>query len=664
MKRLVTRCAGACFAVFALAGSADPVQVQRIEQGQLLFENVAAPDSMRAEALKPYAQVRSAAFAGFLPDGGMAILTRFAETAQIHRVDAPGADRRQLTFFDEPILTAVPNPSPQRPQVAFLKDRGGNELYQLHLLDLASGAVQRLTEEPARVLTPVWSRDGTALAYASTRRNGRDTDVWLWSERGQHRNLTQKAGNWEPVQFSPDGKQLLVAHMVSINRVTLSVLDLNTQAMRKVAVAGGVGGSGRTYPARFTGDGRAIVYASNVGGEFAVLRRVGLRGGPSTRWAGGLEADVDELASSPDYRQLAVVYNDRGSSVLRLLDARSGKVLGEQKVDTGVLQGVAFSLDGRQLGFSVSTTQMPGDAFSIDIASATQTRWTVSETGGLDPNAWQPAQLIEYPSFDRVRGKVRMIPAYRYQPPGPGPHPVVIDIHGGPEAQRRPGFDAWAQYLVREMGVAVIQPNVRGSSGYGRSWLDSDNGKRRMDSVRDIGRLLDWIDTQADLDRNRVAVYGGSYGGFMVLASLVEYGQRLSAGICVVGISHFKTFLKNTSPYRVDLRRVEYGDERDPRMAAFMERIAPLNNARKITKPLFVIHGANDPRVPASEAEQILGAVRANGQDAWFLLARDEGHGFRKKTNRDAAQRAMAAFWDRFLLANGKAPQSAPAGGF
>lgn len=245
----------------------------------------------------------------------------------------------------------------------------------------------------------------------------------------------------------------------------------------------------------------------------------------------------------------------------------------------------------------------------------------------------------------------REIPAWLYVPEGEGPFPVVIDIHGGPEAQARPGFNAWTQFLVREMGIAVVVPNVRGSSGYGRTWLDADNGRLRMDSVRDIGALLDWIGADARFDAGRVVAYGGSYGGFMVLASMVEYSDRLAGGVAIVAISHFRTFLENTSRYRVDLRRVEYGDEREAGMRAFMERIAPLNNAERIGKPLFVIHGANDPRVPATEAEQILSAVRANGTEAWYLLARDEGHGFRKQSNREAMQRAVAGFFERHLSA-------------
>ncbi len=244
--------------------------------------------------------------------------------------------------------------------------------------------------------------------------------------------------------------------------------------------------------------------------------------------------------------------------------------------------------------------------------------------------------------------------AFVYKPTKPGPHPVVIDIHGGPESQYRPGWSAFTQYLVNELGYVVVAPNVRGSSGYGRAFLALDDGKLREDSVRDIGSLLVWIGLQPDMSRDRVAVMGGSYGGYMALASLITYGDRIAGGIDLVGISNFVTFLTNTSAYRRDLRRAEYGDERNPDMRAFLQRISPLSNARSLRRPLLIVQGMNDPRVPASESEQMLNALRANGANAWYLAAKDEGHGFRKKSNRDAYLNAAALFLQK--LASGQAP--------
>ncbi|MFW5660770.1 MAG: alpha/beta hydrolase family protein [Oceanicaulis sp.] len=271
-------------------------------------------------------------------------------------------------------------------------------------------------------------------------------------------------------------------------------------------------------------------------------------------------------------------------------------------------------------------------------------RWTQSEVGGLDASSFVEPELITYESFDGLE-----IPGFYYRAEGEGPRPVIIDIHGGPESQERPGFNTSIQYWVNELGVSVITPNVRGSSGYGKDYVAMDNGFNREDSVRDIGALLDWVAGQPELDSERVVVYGGSYGGYMVLASMTHYSDRLAGGINIVGISNFVTFLENTNGYRRDLRRAEYGDERDPEMRAHLEAISPANQAERITAPLFIIQGANDPRVPASEAEQILAAVRAEGGDPWYLLALDEGHGFAKKSNRDFQRQAETMFLTEVL---------------
>jgi dipeptidyl aminopeptidase/acylaminoacyl peptidase len=278
--------------------------------------------------------------------------------------------------------------------------------------------------------------------------------------------------------------------------------------------------------------------------------------------------------------------------------------------------------------------------FVYDFGKRTLSRWTESEVGGLDTARFPLPELVSFASFDGLE-----VPAWVYRPAGAGPHPVIVNIHGGPEAQSQPVFNSLFSYWTNELGAAVVSPNVRGSSGYGKTYLQLDNGKLREDSVKDIGALLDWIAAQPDLDQERVIVYGGSYGGYMVLASLVHYDDRLLGGVSVVGISNFVTFLENTESYRRDLRRVEYGDERDPEMRAFLEAISPLNNAEQITSPLFVAQGFNDPRVPYTESEQIVREVRGNGVEVWYLLAMDEGHGFAKKPNRDYFQAATSMFF-------------------
>ena len=316
---------------------------------------------------------------------------------------------------------------------------------------------------------------------------------------------------------------------------------------------------------------------------------------------------------------------------------------------TGTADHLAFSPDGRRLGMTLNTPRTPSDAFVLELGEkpldhGALVRWTFSEVGGLDTGAFVEPELIRYESFDGLS-----VPAWVYRPAGEGPFPVVVSIHGGPESQSRPTFSNTYQMWLDKLGVAVVVPNVRGSNGYGKTYLGLDNGFRREDSVRDIGALLDWIAGQEDLDASRVAVFGGSYGGYMVLASAVHYSDRLKAAVNIVGISSFVTFLENTQGYRRDLRRAEYGDERDPEMRAHLQKISPLNNVAKIRVPMLVVQGQNDPRVPVTEAVQIVEALRGQQQAVWYMNALNEGHGYRKKENRDVYQEAVVLFFREHL---------------
>jgi dipeptidyl aminopeptidase/acylaminoacyl peptidase len=314
---------------------------------------------------------------------------------------------------------------------------------------------------------------------------------------------------------------------------------------------------------------------------------------------------------------------------------------------TGVIARLKFDRQSKRLGFTLSTAQSTADVYSVDVKTRALTRWTESEVGGLDPATFVAPERVRYPSFDG-----RMIDAWYYRPRRSDAKklPVVISIHGGPEAQATAAFNPTVQYWVNELSVAVLQPNVRGSAGYGKSFLKLDNAAKREDSVADIGALLDWIAKRPELDGERVAVFGGSYGGYMVLASLEHFSERLRCGVEIVGISNFVTFLEHTESYRRDLRRAEYGDERDPELRKLLIAISPTTNASKIKRQLFVAQGQNDPRVPAGEAEQIVKAVRAGGGPVWYVLAKDEGHGFQKKVNRDYFTDAVSRFFEEYLL--------------
>jgi len=362
----------------------------------------------------------------------------------------------------------------------------------------------------------------------------------------------------------------------------------------------------------------------------------------------GADWPAEGFDLSPDGRTIAYVVNEEGYSKVVLRDVASGRVLPGPDLPQGVLTALKFSPDGARLGLSLSTYNASGDVWSYDLASRELTRWTDSELGGLDADSLVEPDLFRYTTFDD-----RSIPAFIYRPQGAsGKLPVVIQIHGGPEGQELPSFSARRQSWVKELGAAVIIPNVRGSSGYGKTYLSLDNAEKREDSVKDIGALLDWVAQQPDLDASRVAVVGQSYGGYMALAVAAHYNDRLVGVIDLYGISDFATFLENTEGYRRDLRRAEYGDERDPAMRAVFEQIAPINMSDRMKKPMMIYQGANDPRVPASESEQMVAKLRDQGTEVWYVLAKDEGHGVHKKANQEAVRTTEVQFLKSVLNAN------------
>lgn len=610
--------------------------------GQLVYDGVPKIPEDLADRIRRFQNSRSASLVGWRPDGeGLYIRTRFGATAQLHFVDRPLGARRQLTFFDEPVSAA--RIAPKSGRVVLLKDVGGNEFAQVFLLDEATGEVSLLTDGKSKNAWPCWSGDGRQLAYSSTERNGKDFDLWVYDAETNKRTLFFEAtGYWVALDWSPDGQRLLALHYVSATRSELVVLEAKqgivadlTPKERDVAFSG----------ARFSEDGERVFYVSDLGGEYKRLVVRDLAEGTDRVLTEDVSWSVEALEISPDGRTLAVTFNEGGFSRLTFFDARSGRQKLEPKLPPGILSSLEFDAKGRKLAFTLESPSTPGDVYAFDLSTQTLTRWTASETGGLDPKTLARTELFEYPTFD-----ARKIPGLVVRPKGEGPHPVVVVIHGGPESQSRPYFSAYDALFVGALEAAVIRPNVRGSTGYGRSYTLLDNADKREDSVKDIGALLDWIATQPDLDEHRVALVGGSYGGYMVLAGGVHYSDRVKALVDIVGISSFVTFLESTKKYRRDLRRQEYGDERDPKMRALLEQISPLNNAEKIRAPLFVVQGKNDPRVPASESEQIVERVRKSGKPVWYMLAEDEGHGFRKKPNRDAMLAAIYMFLEQHLL--------------
>ena len=654
LPAVISLCLGLPLSSHAATGEA----VVRKEQGNRITENVPEIPAELIERLDRYQNTRGASFAGWTKDGCMLISTRFAETAQAHRVCQPMGMREQLTFYPEPISGLTPSPAAAwRQGFVFAKDKGGDEFSQLYWFDEPTRSITLLTDgKRTQNGGASISHDGGLMAYSSTARNGTDRDVWVRDTRaGTSRPLVTAGGSWNPMDFSPDGKRLLVMKYVSANESYPGVVDVASGKLELFPVDGG---KAAFAGFKFAPDGKSVYFISDepFGGkpsEFQTLRFHDPDAGKFEQLSGDIPWDAEGLEIAEDGKHLAFVTNEDGISKLHVLSLPGHRPVKLPELPVGVIGGMGFSPDGKRLALSLNTATSPSDVHVIDLAGSQRMQWTRSEVGGLDASKFVAPTLVRFPTFDQVDGKPRTIPAFYYRPaklPASGKLPVVINIHGGPESQALPTFTPSFQFMANELGVAVLVPNVRGSSGYGKTYLTLDNAEKREDSVKDIGALLDWIATQPELDASRVGVAGGSYGGYMVLASLMHYGDRIRAGVDTVGISHFGTFLNNTESYRRDLRRAEYGDERVPEMKAVFDRISPLNHAGKIKSPLFVAQGRNDPRVPYTEAEQIVKAVRGNGQPVWFLMYADEGHGFKKKSNSDYFGAAAIRFWQEYLL--------------
>ena len=623
-------------------------------RGNLVLDNIPAVDSPLTARLDDYLHSRGASFAHWLPDG-MLIATRFGDVEQLHRVAGPLGAREQLTFSKEPVTVARAPHSAVVPGFAFLRDQGGNENAQVYWYDIASRAVRMLTPGKGVNGGLAWSHDGKRVAFHSTARDGVSYDLMI-AEPGNNLAAPRLVFNgfsksWSVQDWSPDDTKLLISNFVSANEAHLYVMDIASAAL--TAVSEGAGPAS-VSGARFTPDGRSVYLVTNRDSEFEQLRRVDLVSGAVEVLTGHIPWDIDSFACSDDGRYLAWVANVDGISRLTVLDvAKRAEIL--PPLPDGRIGRIGFDASGKRLAFSLESPQSPRDVFVLEVERNAVVRYTKSEPGPIDPLQFSPAELVRYPTFDRTNGRNRQIPAFVFRPRNsPGPHPVFIDIHGGPESQAVPTWNPFTQFLVREMGFVVIAPNVRGSSGYGRNYLDLDNGENREDAVKDIGALLVWIGAQRDMDPKKVFVAGGSYGGYMSLSSMVNFSDRLRGGIDVVGISNFVTFLESTSAYRRDLRRPEYGDERLPKMRAYLQRISPMTNAARISKPLLVVQGLNDPRVPASESKQMVEKIRGRGGEVWYLAATDEGHGFRKKSNRDFYQKTIVTFLEKQLAAPGK----------
>ena len=636
-------------AVLLLTAIAFPQTDEIAPNENLVVEGIPKIPAALAAGVERYTNFRGANLQSWNPTAReMLITTRFADTAQVHSVKMPGGARNQLTFYPDRVAEALYSPT-KDDSFVFLKDIGGGEFFQLYRYDLPTGDVTLLTDGKSRNTSPVWSHSGDKIVYGSTRRDGNDVDLYVVeaaNPKTDHLLAQLEGGGWQALDWSPDGKKIIAVEGISAEETYLWIVDAASGEKTLLTPKGGAVKVAYNS-ARFSKDGRGIYATTDKDSEFQRLAYIDLASKQYNFLTSDIHWNIDEFDLSQDGTKIAFVANEDGFGVLHLLNTKSGKEEHVPNLPKGVISGVNWHKNSHDLGFNLASARSSSDVYSLDTQTGKVERWTFSETGGLNTETFPEADLIHWKSWDG-----RSISGFLYRPPSKftGKRPVIINIHGGPEGQFRPSFPGRWDYFMNELGIAMIAPNVRGSTGYGKTFLSLDNGFLRAGSYQDINSLLDWIQTQPDLDSSRVLVTGGSYGGFMTLAVATNYNDRICCSVDVVGPSNLVTFLEHTSGYRKDLRRVEYGDERDPKMHEFLESIAPFNKAKNITKPLFVIAGKNDPRVPASESEQMVSIVRLDGTPVWFLMAKDEGHGFAKKQNLDFQFYATVMFVKQYLL--------------
>ena len=629
-------------------------------------ENVTPPTSLVIDGVPPiaddvigkvapYADFRAHAILSWHPARReMLVRGRLNATNQVQLVAAPGDKPQPLTDYPDAVNFATYQPV-TGDYFVFSRAEGGSEVYRLFRQDIATKAVTPLSPAGERASALHWARKGDLAVYTTLpvdRNNpGRKVTTRVHVIDPAHPQTDRviaelEGGGWEGFRFSEDGKRLVYLEYVSANESYIWVMDVATGKPRRVTPPSK--GEPVFYgETRFTKDGKGLITVSDRASEFRRLTYLPLSGGAPRVLTPRLDFDVDGFDLSFDVNRIAFTTNEAGSDVLRLMDLSTFRELPRPPLVDGVISGMAWRPGAMEIAITMSSARSAGDVFTYDLKANVLTRWTNGNAPGVNTSRFAEPRLVKWKSFDGLE-----VSGFYYAPPTKfeGKRPVIVNIHGGPEGEARPSFIGRNNYFVSELGVAMIYPNVRGSSGFGKTYLKLDNGALREDSVRDIGALIEWIRQQPYLDGSRIMIMGGSYGGYMTLACAFRYADRIASAVDVVGISNFVSFLERTESYRRDLRRAEYGDERDPQMRDILESISPLNHADRITKPLMVVAGRNDPRVPYTEGEQIVANLKKRGTPVWFILANDEGHGFAKKPNADYQFYATVEFARQTLL--------------
>jgi poly(3-hydroxybutyrate) depolymerase len=656
-------CAALLLSLAGCAQAPSAPEAVLAPNANLVVQGIPPISQALVERVKAYTDFRGHAFVDWHPWQRQMLVSHRKQgdnVPQLYLVSSPLAPLEQLTHDSEPVWEASFEPLEGR-YLVFERASGGNEAGQLYRLDLGGTKTTTLLTDPDQRHSAVaWLHRSSHLVHSSqpldrTAQGGSRAEVtttfWLidpMDPLGRRKLAELPGGGWYGAAVSRDDRQLALLRYLSAAESQLWLLDIGDGRTRQVLPAPGEALRASHYAADFTPDGRGLYFTSDRASEFTEAMLLDLASGAIRRLTANIPWDVSSLTVSEDGRRLAMQVNVDGREELRLFETGSLSELPAPKLPPGSVKQSRFHRRHGDLAFVLNGAKGPSQLYALDVDSGRVEQWTRAEAAaGVDMASFTEQSVVRWKSFDgRTISGLLTLPPPRFA----GKRPVLIEIHGGPEAQATVDFQGRYNYFLQEMGVALIEPNVRGSSGFGKTFQTLDDGMKREDSVRDIGALLDWIATQPGLDTSRVVVTGGSYGGYMSLAVAATYAERIAGAIDDVGISHFVTFLTNTESYRRDLRRAEYGDERDPAMRAFLERVSPLTNAHRIRKPLFVIQGKNDPRVPYTEAEQIVERARANGTPVWYLRAENEGHGFVRKENADFRFYAMVRFIETVLL--------------
>jgi len=615
----------------------------RVENDGFLFDEVQQAPAALAARVDAYLSGRDAHVRGWTNDGRLLIATRFGETQQLHLVAGPGGERQQLTFAADPSVEGTLSPDPAGVDFVYLQDHDGDGAYQLFFRHAADVSARRLTDGTSVNVDPVWSNAGQALAFATTARDGKSVDVDIVAPQSgaqPHLVVSGEGGAWYPLDWSPDDGQLLVLEAISRRQGRLFLVDLDSGKKREIDA-----GTADITAARFSRDGQGAYIISDLDSEFSRLRFVNFFTGQKTVVSDHLAGDVEALALSRDGHFLAFVANEEGADRLEVLDLNTHQDLVVPAMPApGLIRDLRFDRDGKRLAFSYEAVTHPADAYVLDIALRHMERWTHSETGPVDPAKFVLPRSIRVPSFERENPRAREVPAYVYEPASGGQHPVLILFAGGTDHQFRPAFDPWIQYLVGELGFAVVAPNLRGSSGYGKAYSASSDGRAREDAIKDIGALLVWLRAQSEFDAQHIAVAGSGYGGYLALAAVVNYGDRLRGAVDVGGITDFVDWLGAAPSPRQEQLRKEFGDERDADTRSYLRRISPLTGAERVGAPLLIVQGGNDPEVPASQSQNMVNRLRGRGADVRYLLIKHAGQDLGQQYDREIARAAEAEF--------------------